>query len=208
MTSPGTVSRALGWNAYRFAFSKPDWLDELNITYSPARLDGLLTQLVEMLGARVISRSAATYNPRGASAAMLIAQDLPGHNPVDAPLAGAFAHLEESHVAVHTYPDAHPASEVTCFRLECDVSTCGHITPEVCIPHLWQFCKPDLALVDFRVSGLARTAAGKLVLPADLQPGPGAGYNLVALAQGYALVNANLPEALMDEIKGLFPFLV
>lgn len=39
------------------------------------------------------------------------------------------AHLDKSHVTVHTFPESHPDNEVTTFRVDIDVSTCGEISP-------------------------------------------------------------------------------
>ena len=35
------------------------------------------------------------------------------------------AHLNKSHVTVHTYPESHPDNGISTFRVDVDVSTCG-----------------------------------------------------------------------------------
>ena len=42
------------------------------------------------------------------------------------------AHLDKSHVTVHTYPEYHPETCIATFRVDIDVATCGEITP---LPH-------------------------------------------------------------------------
>ena len=39
------------------------------------------------------------------------------------------AHLDKSHVTVHTYPEYHPETCLATFRVDIDVATCGEITP-------------------------------------------------------------------------------
>ena len=39
------------------------------------------------------------------------------------------AHLDKSHVTVHTYPEYHPDTCLATFRVDIDVATCGEITP-------------------------------------------------------------------------------
>jgi S-adenosylmethionine decarboxylase len=35
------------------------------------------------------------------------------------------AHLDKSHVTVHTYPEYHPDTSLATFRVDIDVATCG-----------------------------------------------------------------------------------
>jgi S-adenosylmethionine decarboxylase len=39
------------------------------------------------------------------------------------------AHLDKSHICVHTYPETHPDSGICTFRADVEVSTCGRISP-------------------------------------------------------------------------------
>lgn len=39
------------------------------------------------------------------------------------------AHLDKSHITVHTYPEYHPETCLATFRVDIDVATCGKITP-------------------------------------------------------------------------------
>lgn len=39
------------------------------------------------------------------------------------------AHLDKSHITVHTYPEYHPETSIATFRVDIDVSTCGEISP-------------------------------------------------------------------------------
>ena len=39
------------------------------------------------------------------------------------------AHLDKSHITVHTYPESNPVTGISTFRADIDVSTCGRISP-------------------------------------------------------------------------------
>ena len=39
------------------------------------------------------------------------------------------AHLDKSHITVHTYPEYNPIGGISTFRADIDVSTCGEISP-------------------------------------------------------------------------------
>ena len=45
------------------------------------------------------------------------------------PRESVVAHLDKSHVTVHTYPEYHPDNAISTFRVDIDVSTCGKISP-------------------------------------------------------------------------------
>ena len=68
---------------------------------------------------------ARIMRPQGASVTLLIAEDsmLPRGSQTQ------LAHLDKSHVTVHTYPEYHPETCIATFRVDIDVATCGEITP-------------------------------------------------------------------------------
>ena len=39
------------------------------------------------------------------------------------------AHMDKSHITVHTYPETHPDNGIATFRADIDVATCGVISP-------------------------------------------------------------------------------
>jgi len=71
------------------------------------------------------------------------------------------AHLDKSHVTVHTYPESHPDNGISTFRLDIDVSTCGLISPLKALNHLIHAFDSDIVIMDYRVRGFTRDIDGR-----------------------------------------------
>jgi S-adenosylmethionine decarboxylase len=122
-----------------------------------------------MIGASILNISKQDYEPQGASVNILIAE---GHVPtkIDVSCNGGedflkrrdiHAHLDKSHVTVHTFPESHPDNEVTTFRVDIDVSTCGEISPLNTLDYLIRSFDSDIITIDYRVRGFTRDVTGK-----------------------------------------------
>lgn len=115
-----------------------------------------MTELVDMIGAKVLSISTQDFEPQGASVTVLIAED------AFVPVGDAIvAHLDKSHVAVHTYPEYHPDTSLATFRVDIDVATCGQITPLSTLDFLINSFDSDIITIDYRVRGFTRNVAGE-----------------------------------------------
>ena len=71
------------------------------------------------------------------------------------------AHLDKSHVTVHTYPEYHPDTFLATFRVDIDVATCGEITPLSTLNYLISSFDSDIITMDYRVRGFTRDVKGK-----------------------------------------------
>ena len=71
------------------------------------------------------------------------------------------AHLDKSHVTVHTYPEYHPETSLATFRVDIDVATCGEITPLSTLDYLISSFESDIITMDYRVRGFTRDVNGK-----------------------------------------------
>ncbi|MNN44704.1 S-adenosylmethionine decarboxylase proenzyme precursor [compost metagenome] len=71
------------------------------------------------------------------------------------------AHLDKSHITVHTYPEIHPVEGIATFRVDIDVSTCGVISPLKALNYLIHSFDSDIVTVDYRVRGFTRDVEGK-----------------------------------------------
>ena len=71
------------------------------------------------------------------------------------------AHLDKSHVTVHTYPEYHPDNAIATFRVDIDVSTCGTISPLNTLDFLIDSFDSDIITIDYRVRGFTRDTSGK-----------------------------------------------
>ena len=71
------------------------------------------------------------------------------------------AHLDKSHVTVHTYPEYHPDKCLATFRVDIDVATCGEITPLSTLDYLIGSFDSDIITMDYRVRGFTRAEDGR-----------------------------------------------
>jgi S-adenosylmethionine decarboxylase len=109
-----------------------------------------------MIGARVLNISSQDYDPQGASVTVLIAES--SMIPVG---DTTVAHLDKSHVTVHTYPEYHPETSLATFRVDIDVATCGEITPLSTLDYLIGSFDSDIITMDYRVRGFTRDMEGR-----------------------------------------------
>ena len=70
------------------------------------------------------------------------------------------AHLDKSHITVHTYPESHPVNGISTFRADIDVSTCGKISPLRALNYLIHAFESDIVIIDYRVRGFTRDVKG------------------------------------------------
>mgnify|MGYP002705559067 CR=1 FL=1 len=73
----------------------------------------------------------------------------------------AVAHLDKSHITVHTYPEYHPDTYLATFRVDIDVATCGEITPLSTLDYLIGSFDSDIITMDYRVRGFTRDINGQ-----------------------------------------------
>ena len=155
------LTKALSFNIYDVCYAKTareqkDYIDYIDEQYNAERLTGILTTLTDMIGATVLNIARQDYEPQGASVTLLIAEDsmLPRSQT-------QLAHLDKSHVTVHTYPEYHPETCIATFRVDIDVATCGEITPLSTLDYLIGSFDSDIITMDYRVRGFTRDANGK-----------------------------------------------
>lgn len=60
------------------------------------------------------------------------------------------AHLDKSHICVHTYPESHPEGGLCTFRADIEVSTCGVISPLKALNYLIHQLESDIVTIDYR----------------------------------------------------------
>ncbi|MDA5344706.1 S-adenosylmethionine decarboxylase, partial [Stenotrophomonas maltophilia] len=79
--------------------------------YNADRLTQILTDVAEIIGANILNVARQDYDPQGASVTILISEE----PVIDKKQAGkelisdaVVAHMDKSHITVHTYPETHP----------------------------------------------------------------------------------------------------
>ena len=157
------LTKALSFNIYDVCYAKTareqkDYIAYIDEQYNSERLRNIMTTLTDMIGAHVLNISQQDYDPQGASVTLLIAEGsmVPmGDTQV--------AHLDKSHVTVHTYPEYHPETCLATFRVDLDVATCGEITPLSTLDYLIGSFESDIITMDYRVRGFTRNIDGQKV---------------------------------------------
>ena len=155
------LTKALSFNIYDVCYAKTareqkDYIAYIDEQYNAERLTNILTTLTDMIGATVLNIARQDYEPQGASVTLLIAEDsmLPRSQT-------QLAHLDKSHVTVHTYPEYHPETSIATFRVDIDVATCAEITPLSTLDYLIGSFDSDIITMDYRVRGFTRDVNGK-----------------------------------------------
>lgn len=157
------LTKSLSFNIYDVCYAKTereqrDYVAYIDEQYNSERLTNIMCDLTEMIGATVLNISKHDYEPQGASVTILIAEEAIIPNlQSDA----VVAHLDKSHVTVHTYPEFHPDNSIATFRVDIDVATCGKITPLNTLDYLISSFDSDIITMDYKVRGFTRDINGK-----------------------------------------------
>lgn len=165
------LTKSLSFNIYdicyaRNAEQRQAYIDYIDEVYNAERLTQILTQVANIIGANVLNIARQDYDPQGASVTLLIAEEetVPSSAIGEAapgPLPDiVLAHLDKSHITVHTYPETHPDHGISTFRADIDVSTCGVISPLKALNFLIHSFDSDIVTMDYRVRGFTRDVEG------------------------------------------------
>lgn len=156
------LTKSLSFNIYDVCYAKTareqkDYIAYIDEQYNSERLTNILTNLTNMIGAKVLNISSQDYDPQGASVTLLVAE--PSMVPITPETQ--VAHLDKSHVTVHTYPEYHPETCLATFRVDIDVATCGEISPLSTLDYLIGSFDSDIITMDYHVRGFTRDVNGK-----------------------------------------------
>ena len=176
------LTKTLSFNIYDVCYAKSeraqkDYVAYIDEQYNSERLTRILCDVTEIIGAHVLNISKQDYEPQGASVTLLISEnDIPeemmdkscNHGHL-ASRDTVLAHLDKSHVTVHTYPEYHPDNSISTFRVDIDVATCGEISPLNALDYLIGSFDSDIITADYRVRGFTRDNHGnKLFIDHDI----------------------------------------
>jgi S-adenosylmethionine decarboxylase len=161
------LTKTLSFNIYDISYANSpsqieQYMQYIDEEYNSARLTEILQNVAHIIGANILNIANADYDPLGASVTMLISEELPAMDGVtDAQSPGptpeaVVAHLDKSHLTVHTYPEGHPDHGICSFRADIDVSTCGMISPLKALNFLIHSFDSDIVIMDYRVRGFTR----------------------------------------------------
>jgi S-adenosylmethionine decarboxylase len=166
------LTKSLSFNIYDICYAgspaqRQDYIEYIDEAYNAARLNQILTDVCDIIGAKILNVAHQDYEPQGASVTMLIAEEEIGSPDISntaepGPLPEAVvAHLDKSHATVHTYPESHPDNGISTFRADIDVSTCGVISPLKALNYLIHSFESDIVIMDYRVRGFTRDVRGR-----------------------------------------------
>ncbi|MCW1777215.1 adenosylmethionine decarboxylase [Pantoea ananatis] len=163
------LTKALSFNIYDvcYAISEEErqrYIEYIDEQYDADRLTQILTDVAEIIGANILNIARQDYDPQGASVTILISEE----PVIDKKAAGkeiisdaVVAHMDKSHITVHTYPETHPQHGIATFRADIDVATCGVISPLKALNYLIESLESDIVIMDYRVRGFTRDVKGK-----------------------------------------------
>ncbi|MFS0840323.1 adenosylmethionine decarboxylase [Paenibacillus sp. 1P03SA] len=166
------LTKSLSFNMYDICYTRTReerqaYLEYIDEQYNAERLTKILNTVSDIIGAHVLNVAKQDYEPQGSSVTMLVSE-----GPVDTASTESFeespgplpevvvAHLDKSHITVHTYPEYHPDEGISTFRADIDVSTCGEISPLKALNYLIHSFDTDIFTMDYRVRGFTRDIHG------------------------------------------------
>jgi S-adenosylmethionine decarboxylase len=165
------LTKTLSFNIYDVCYARSEeqikeYMEYIDEAYNSDRLTQILKDVTSIIGANILNVAKADYEPLGASVTLLISEEapaIPGVTNAESPgptPETVVAHLDKSHLTVHTYPENHPDFGISTFRVDIDVSTCGEISPLKALNFLIHSFESDIVSMDYRVRGFTRDISG------------------------------------------------
>ncbi|GAB2503205.1 adenosylmethionine decarboxylase [Lysobacter humi (ex Lee et al. 2017)] len=163
------LTKALSFNIYDISYAASEderqrYIQYIDEAYNADRLTQILTDVADIIGANILNIARQDYDPQGASVTILISEE----PVIDKKDAGkelisdaVVAHMDKSHITVHTYPETHPDNGIATFRADIDVATCGVISPLKALNYLIESFESDIVIMDYRVRGFTRDIKGR-----------------------------------------------
>lgn len=166
------LTKTLSFNIYDVCYTntteqRNKYIEYIDEVYNADRLTQILTDVSNIIDANILNIAHQDYEPQGASVTMLISEESVTSETISnteapGPLPNTVvAHLDKSHLTVHTYPESHPENEISTFRVDIDVSTCGRVSPLKALNYLIHSFESDIVIMDYRVRGFTRNLQGK-----------------------------------------------
>ncbi|QNS01925.1 MAG: adenosylmethionine decarboxylase [Buchnera aphidicola (Pentalonia nigronervosa)] len=165
------LTKSLSFCIYDICYANTDdsqnsYITYIDEQYNAIRLTKILQQTCSIIGANILNVFYQDYEPQGASVTILVCEEpmhlnkmnmTKNHNVVS---SSVLAHLDKSHICVHTYPESHPQSGICTFRADIEVSTCGIISPLNALNYLIHQLESDIVTIEYRVRGFTRDIYG------------------------------------------------
>ncbi len=167
------LTKSLSFNMYDICYTKTSeerqaYIEYIDEQYNADRLTSILTSVTDIIGANILNIAKQDYEPQGASVTILVCEEpmeevvesIKNNEPGPLPET-ILAHLDKSHITVHTYPEYHPDEGICTFRADIDVSTCGMISPLKALNYLVHSFDADIMIMDYKIRGFTRDITGR-----------------------------------------------
>jgi S-adenosylmethionine decarboxylase len=168
------LTKTLSFNIYDICYTRDKnerraYIEYIDEQYNSDRLTNILIEVTKIIDAKVLNIAKQDYDPQGASVTILISESEVMSHDVDPSCnkgvlpakESVVGHLDKSHLTVHTYPESHPDQNISTFRVDIDVSTCGEISPLKALNYLIHSFDSDIIIMDYRVRGFTRDLTGE-----------------------------------------------
>ncbi|MBB6635203.1 adenosylmethionine decarboxylase [Cohnella thailandensis] len=197
------LTKTLSFNMYDICYTKTKeereaYIAYIDEQYNSDRLTSILNTVSDIIGAHVLNTAKQDYVPQGASVTLLVSEgpivEVPTESYEESPgplPENVVLQLDKSHITVHTYPESHPNEEISTFRADIDVSTCGEISPLKALNYLIHSFDTDIMTIDYRVRGFTRALDGhKLFIDHDINSIQN--YIPDEVAELYSMIDVNV----------------
>lgn len=152
------LTKSLNFSLYRVHFI-PNQDEEhyyhsfINQEYSSENLTKILSKICHAIGGNILNVAKQDYSPQGASVTLMISEEAKPESLV--------AHIDKSHICIHTYPEEKTQTGIAIFRADIELSTCGVISPLKVLDYVINIFSADVIDIDYRVRGMTRDKHGK-----------------------------------------------
>lgn len=158
------LTKNLSFSLYKLHYlsesqDKHDYTSYINEHFSADILNSLLTNISSTIGGTILNVARQDYFPQGASVTLMMSEEAKPESIV--------AHLDKSHLCIHTYPDEAPQQDIAIFRADIELSTCGVISPLKILNYVIDEFDADVVDIDYRIRGMTRNRAGEKLFNVD-----------------------------------------
>lgn len=129
--------------------------------YSAEKLNIVLTDICHAIGGTVLNIAKQDYQPQGASVTLMISEESQDQALSTIASESLIAHLDKSHLCIHTYPEESPQDGIAIFRADIELSTCGVISPLKVLNQVIEAFGADVIDIDYRIRGMTRDSQGR-----------------------------------------------
>ena len=158
-----------------FSLYKLHYIDEHTISYNQFikehynadNLNTMLTTICHAIGGNVLNIAMQDYQPQGASVTLMISEESQAEPLPESPVGSLIAHLDKSHLCIHTYPEESPQNGMAIFRADVELSTCGVISPLEVLNFVINTFDADVIDIDYRIRGMTRNTTGQKLFTID-----------------------------------------